>query len=98
MKSALSAKVRDGEIIVVDTLSFEAPKTKDMIAFLAGVNAEKKALIVTAGKDENIVRSASNIQGVETSHTGSLNVYDILNHISFIVTKDAVRKLEEVYS
>jgi large subunit ribosomal protein L4 len=98
MKSVLSAKVKDGEIIIVDGLSFGEPKTKDMVAFLAGVNAEKKALIVTAGKDENIVRSASNIPGVETSHTGSLNVYDILNHISFIVTKDAVKKIEEVYS
>jgi large subunit ribosomal protein L4 len=98
MKSVLSAKVKDGEIIVVDGLSFGEPKTKDMIAFLTGVNAEKKALIVTAGKDENVVLSASNIPGVETSHTGSLNVYDILNHISFIVTKDAVKKIEEVYS
>jgi large subunit ribosomal protein L4 len=98
MKSALSAKVKDGEIIIVESLSFGEPKTKDMIAFLADVNAEKKALIVTAGKDENVVRSASNIPGVATTHTGSLNVYDILNHISFIVTKDAVKKIEEVYS
>jgi large subunit ribosomal protein L4 len=98
MKSVLSAKLKDGELIVVEGLTFEAPKTKDMIAFLAGVKAEKKVLIVTASKDENVVRSASNIPGVETANTGSLNVYDILNHISFIVTKDAVRKLEEVYS
>ncbi|MDR3225662.1 MAG: 50S ribosomal protein L4 [Clostridiales Family XIII bacterium] len=98
MKSVLSAKVKDGEIIVVDSLAFEEPKTKEMIAFLASVNAEKKALIVTAGKDENVVLSASNIPGVGTTHTGSLNVYDILDHISFIVTKDAVKKIEEVYS
>jgi large subunit ribosomal protein L4 len=98
MKSVLSAKTRDGEIIVVDKIAFEEPKTKKMIEFLAGVKAEKKALIVTAGKDENVVLSASNIPGVETTHTGSLNVYDILNHISFIVTKDAVKKIEEVYS
>jgi large subunit ribosomal protein L4 len=98
MKSVLSAKVKDGEIIIIDNLAFEEPKTKEMIAFLAGVNAEKKALIVTAGKDENVVLSASNIPGVGTTHTGSLNVYDILNHISFIVTKDAVKKIEEVYS
>jgi large subunit ribosomal protein L4 len=90
--------VKDDEIIVVENLSFDEPKTKDMVAFLADVHAEKKALIVTAGKDENVVRSASNIPGIETTHTGSLNVYDILNHISFIVTKDAVRKIEEVYS
>jgi large subunit ribosomal protein L4 len=98
IKSALSAKVKDGEIIVVEGLTFDAPRTKDMVAFLAGVNAEKKALIVTERKNENVVLSASNIPGVETTHTGSLNVYDILNHISFIVTKDAVKKIEEVYS
>jgi large subunit ribosomal protein L4 len=98
MKSVLSAKVKDGEIIIVDSLAFEEPKTKEMIAFLSNVNAEKKALIVTAGKDENVVLSASNIPGVGTTHTGSLNVYDILDHISFIVTKDAVKKIEEVYS
>ncbi|MDR1496317.1 MAG: 50S ribosomal protein L4 [Clostridiales Family XIII bacterium] len=98
IKSALSAKVKDDEIIVVEGLSFDEPKTKNMVAFLDGVNAEAKALIVTVGKDENVVRSASNIPGVETTHTGSLNVYDILNHISLIVTKDAVRKIEEVYS
>jgi large subunit ribosomal protein L4 len=98
MKSVLSAKAQDGEIIVVDSLSFAEPKTREMIAFLASVNAEKKALIVTAGKDENVVLSASNIPGVETTHTGTLNVYDILNHISFIVTRDAVKKIEEVYA
>jgi large subunit ribosomal protein L4 len=98
MKSVLSAKVSDDEIIVVDKLVFDEPKTKEMIAFLAGAGAGKKALIVTDGKDENVVRSASNIPGVETTHTGSLNVYDILNHISFIVTKDAVKKIEEAYS
>jgi large subunit ribosomal protein L4 len=98
MKSVLSAKVQDGEIIVVDSLTFDEPRTKTMIAFLAGVGAERKALIVTAVKEENVVRSASNIPGVETTHTGSLNVYDILNHISFIITKDAVKKIEEVYS
>jgi large subunit ribosomal protein L4 len=98
IKSALSAKLRDGEIIVVESLAFGEPKTKDMIAFLGDVNAERKALIVTAAKDENVVRSASNIPGVETTHTGTLNVYDILNHISFIVTKDAVNKIEEVYA
>jgi large subunit ribosomal protein L4 len=98
MKSILSSKVQDGEMIVVDGLSFSEPKTKDMVAFLAGVSAEKKALIVTVGKDDNVVRSASNIPGVATTHTGSLSVYDIIDHISFIVTKDAVKKIEEVYS
>jgi large subunit ribosomal protein L4 len=98
LKSALSAKVRDDEIIVIDALNFEAPKTKDMVAFLSNVKAEKKALIVTAEKDEAVVKSASNIPGAETTQVGTLNVYDILNYTSFIVTKDAVNKIEEVYA
>jgi large subunit ribosomal protein L4 len=97
MKSALSSKVQDGEMIVVDSLAFDAPKTKQMVAFLDAVSAERKALIVTADKDENVVRSASNIPGVATTQVGTLNVYDILNYTSFIVTQDAVNKIEEVY-
>ncbi|MDR1778305.1 MAG: 50S ribosomal protein L4 [Clostridiales Family XIII bacterium] len=98
LKSALSAKVADKEIIVIDALTFEEPKTKKMVEFLANVNAEKKALIVTAAKDDAVVRSAANIPGVGTTQVGTLNVYEILNHTSFIVTKDAVEKIEEVYS
>jgi large subunit ribosomal protein L4 len=98
LKSALSAKVADGEIIVIDELHFDAPKTKEMVNFLGNVKAEKKALIVTADTNEAVVRSASNIPGVGTTQVGSLNVYDILNHTSFIVTKEAVGKIEEVYA
>ena len=98
LKSVLSAKVSDKEIIVLDELKFDAPRTKDMVATLANVGAEKKALIVTAEKDENIVRSAANIKGVKTTLVGTMNVYDILNHTSFIVTKAAVEKIEEVYA
>ena len=98
MKSALSSKVKEGEIIVVDELNFDAPKTKEMVEFLGNVKAEKKALIVTAEKNETVVKSASNIPGVLTTQVGTLNVYDILNHTSFIVTKDAINKIEEVYS
>jgi len=98
MKSALTSKVRDDEVIVIDKLAFKAPKTKDMIIFLDAVDADQKVLIVTADKDENVYRSASNIPGVHTTHVGTLNVYDILNYTSFIVTKDAVKKIEEVYS
>lgn len=97
-KSVLSAKVSDKEIIVLDELKFDAPRTKDMVATLANVGAEKKALIVTAEKDENVVRSAANIKGVKTTLVGTMNVYDILNHTSFIVTKAAVEKIEEVYA
>lgn len=98
LKSVLSAKVSDKEIIVLDELKFDAPRTKDMVATLANVGAEKKALIVTAEKDENVVRSAANIRGVKTTLVGTMNVYDILNHTSFIVTKAAVEKIEEVYA
>ncbi|MBE6033209.1 MAG: 50S ribosomal protein L4 [Clostridiales bacterium] len=98
MKSALSSKVAEKEIIVLDTLNFEAPKTKEMIKVLGNVNAAKKALIVMAEKDENVIRSAANIPGVRTALVGTMNVYEIINHTSFIVTKEAINKIEEVYS
>ena len=72
LKSVLSAKVSDKEIIVLDELKFDAPRTKDMVATLANVGAEKKALIVTAEKDENVVRSAANIKGVKTTLVGTM--------------------------
>ena len=97
MKSALSAKVQDQEIIVLEDLKFDAPKTKEMVATLANVNAAKKALIITADKDENVVKSAANIPGVRTALVNTMNVYEIVNYTSFIVTKEAVKKIEEVY-
>jgi len=97
MKSALSSKVKENEIIVLDSLTFAAPKTKDMIKVLENVKAAKKALIVMAEKDENVIKSAANIPGVTTTLVGTLNVYDIVNHTSFIATKDAINKIEEVY-
>ena len=98
MKSALSSKVEEKEIIVLDTLSFAEPKTKEMIKVLENVKAAKKTLIVMAEKDENIIKSAANIPGVKTSLVTTMNVYEIINHTSFIVTKDAINKIEEVYS
>lgn len=97
MKSALSAKVQDNEIIVLDELKFDAPKTKEMVKVLENVKANKKALIITAEKDENIVKSAANIPGVRTALVGTMNVYEIVNYNSFIVTKEAIEKIEEVY-
>ena len=97
LRSALSAKVADGEIIVLDELKFDDPKTKEMAATLKNINAAKKALIVTAEKDDNVVRSAANIPGVRTVLASNMNVYEIVNHTSFIVTKEAVKKIEEVY-
>ena len=98
LKSALTSKVKENEIIVLDSLSFEAPKTKEMIKVLANVKAAKKALIVTSEKDENVVRSASNIPGVRTTIVSAMNTYEIVNATSFIVTKDAVENIQEVYS
>ena len=98
MKSALTSKVENNEIIVIDELNFDAPKTKDMTNLLKKLNADRKALIVTAEKNENVIRSANNIPAVQTTVVNNLNVYDILNHNSFIITKDAVRKVEEVYA
>ena len=97
MKSALSSKVAENEIIVVNELKFDEPKTKEMIKFLEAVKAGKKALIVTAVKDENVVKSARNIPGVRTALATTMNVYEIINHESFIVTEEAVKLIEEVY-
>ena len=97
LKSALSAKVQDQEIIVLDELNFDAPKTKEMVKVLGNINADKKALIVTAEKNENVVRSAANIPGVRTALATTMNVYEIVNANSLVVTKDAIAKIEEVY-
>lgn len=98
MLSALSSKVIEKELIVLDELKFEAPKTKDMVTVLKNVNADRKALIVTAEKDDNVVKSAANIPGIRTALVTTMNVYEIINHTNLIVTKDAVNKIQEVYS
>jgi len=97
MKSVLTSKVNENEIIVLDTLGFDAPSTKEMVKVLSAVKAAKKALIVTAEANENVLRSAANIPGVAVSHVGAMNVYEILTHESFIVTKEACEKIQEVY-
>ena len=98
MFSALSSKVAENEMIVLDKLEMDEPKTKDMLKVLEAVKAQKKALIVTAENNENVIKSANNIPGVQTTTVGQMNVYEIINHGSFIITKDAVAKLEEVYA
>ena len=98
MLSALSSKVKENEIIVLDQLTMSEPKTKEMIKLLGNVNAGRKALIVMAEKDENVIRSAANMPGVRTALVSTMNVYEIINHTNFIVTKEAVKKIEEVYS
>ena len=98
LKSALSSKVAEQEIIVVDDIAMTEIKTKTIANMLTNLNVNSKALIVTCDKNDNVVKSARNIPGVGTAFTGSLNVYEILNHEKLIITKDAVSKLEEVYA
>ena len=98
IKSVLTSKVQENEIIVLDSLSFEAPKTKDMVNVLKNIKAAKKAIIVMDEKDENVIKSAANIPGVKTTLVSTMNTYEVLNATSFIVTKEAVKKIEEVYA
>lgn len=99
LKSAFSAKVLENEMIVLDALSLVAPKTKEMVSILNNIKvAGKKVLIVTGDVEMNVVKATSNIEGVKTTFAGEINVYDILNHDYFVVTKSAVEKFEEVYA
>ena len=98
MRSALSCKVNDAEMIVIDNLAIEEAKTKNIVKMLKALGADKKALIVTADPDEKVVRASNNIQNVKTTFVGSLNVVDILNCDKFIISQDAVKRVEEVYA
>jgi large subunit ribosomal protein L4 len=98
LKSALSSKVADNEIIVLENLALENMKTKEIAALLAKFDITTKTLIVIPEKDDQIYKSARNIPGVDTTLVTTLNVYEILNHDKFIVTKDAITKIEEVYA
>ncbi|SHH45734.1 50S ribosomal protein L4 [Tepidibacter thalassicus] len=98
MKCALSSKVQNGELIVLDSLNMDAPKTKEFAKILANLKVNKKALVVLGDKNENVIKSARNIQGVQTALVNTINVYDILKYDAFIITKDAVQKVEEVYA
>lgn len=97
MKSALSSKVNENELIVFNALDIAAPKTKEMVKVLKAVDADR-ALIVLAEKDEIVERAASNIPGVKTTLVGTLNVYEILKYEKLILTQDALAKVEEVYN
>ena len=98
MKSALSAKVAGEEMMVVNKVELEGNKTKAIVEMLAKLKAAKKTLIVTDGVDEVIYKSARNIEGVKVVTVNTLCVYDILNCDSFVVLKDAAKKIEEVYA
>jgi large subunit ribosomal protein L4 len=99
IKSALSSKVMSNEMIVLDAISMNEYKTKDMVKMLKAIGAEgQKALIVMPEVDSKVIKSAANIPGVKTALVNTINVYDILNYDKFIVVKDAVAKIEEVYA
>ena len=97
MKSAFSSKVAEGNLIVLDTLAFDEIKTKNMVAVLDALKVSEKALVVLPAPDVNVIRSARNIATVQTACVNTLNVYDIVKNDKFIITKDAVTKVEEVY-
>lgn len=97
VKSALSEKLRANELIVVDAINFDAPKTKEAVKFLAAFNVDGKALIVDGGTAyENTVLSARNIPGVKAYAPSGLNIYDIVHYTKLFLTQDAVKKIEEV--
>ena len=98
MRSALSSKVADGDLVVVDNITMNEYKTKNVVSMLNALGADRKALIVLDEKNEFLIRSAANIPGVKTALTNTINVYDILNGGKFIVSADAIKKIEEVYT
>ena len=98
MKSALSSKVADGQMVVIDSIVTEEYKTKNIVNMLKAVGADKKALIVLPEIDKKVIASAANIPGVKTTQVNTLNVYDILGADMFIVAKGAVAQIEEVFA
>ena len=98
MKSALSVKAAENDIIVVDAITTGEYKTKKIAAMLKAIEADKKALIVLPEVDSMVIKSANNIPGVKTAQVNTINVYDILNADKLIIAKDAVSKIEEVYA
>jgi large subunit ribosomal protein L4 len=98
MKSALSAKVNDKNFICLDDLTMDAPKTKDFLKILSNLKVDGKTLVCTDEKVDTVVKSARNIAGVTPTFAGVLSVYDVLNHEKLIMTKAAVKKIEEVLS
>ncbi|WP_409303749.1 50S ribosomal protein L4 [Peribacillus sp. SCS-155] len=96
IKSALSTKVLEDNILVLESLSFETPKTKEFAAVLKGLSVDTKALVVTDGLDEKVALSARNIPGITVVEADGLNVLDVVSHNKLIITKSAVEKVEEV--
>ena len=98
IKGALSDKVKSGNFVLLDTLNFDAPKTKQVVKMLGDFSVDSKALFITADEAENVEKSARNIPGVKAINTMGLNVFDILNHDKLFITKDAITRIEEVFA
>ena len=98
MKSAFSSKLKDSQLVVVDSVALDSFSTKTVAAMLNAIGAEKKALIVLDSVDTKVVNSARNIPGVKTAQVNTLNVYDIMNADKLVIVKDAISKIEEVYA
>jgi len=97
LKSALTSKVQDNKLVVVDSLTLAEAKTKEMQKVLTNLKADK-ALVITAADDQNVAISARNIADVQTATVNTMNVYDVMKHNTVVVTKDAVASIEEVYA
>ena len=98
LKSALTDKLQNNNLIVVDELKMDEKKTKRFAEVMVNLKATRKALVVLAEKDENVVLSARNLPEVKTAFTNTINVYDVMNARTLVLTKDAVTKIEEVYA
>lgn len=98
LKSALSSKFNTGSLIVLDQLTMDAPKTKEMVQVLGNLKTGRKVLIITNTPEENVIKSAANIPGVKTTCANQLNVYDILNTDNLVITRAAVVQVEEVFA
>ena len=98
LKGALTSKVNEGEMIVLDKISLTAPKTREVAAILKNLGVGKSALLVLPGPDDTVTRASANIAGLKTAYVGTMNVLDILSNEKFIITQEAVKLVEEVYA
>ena len=98
MKSVLTSKVREDKMVVLNEIQFEVPKTKEMVRLVEKFEVNRKALLVTVDVNKNVYRSSTNLENVKVIPVNNINVYDLLKYEKLIITQDAVKKLEEVYS
>jgi large subunit ribosomal protein L4 len=98
LKGALTSKVNENEMIVLDKIALNAPKTKEVATILKNLGVNKSALLVLAGPDDTITRASANIAGLKTAYVNTINVLDILGNEKFIITEEAVKLVEEVYA